>query len=107
MITITDKAAHEIKKKAAETGQLPRMRAGVRGGGCTGFTYVFDFAEGEPTERDEVFEHDGVTLYVDKKSLQLLTGSELDFSRNLMGYGFKWNNPNVKSTCGCGESVSF
>jgi iron-sulfur cluster assembly protein len=107
MITITEKAAQEIKKKAAETGREPVMRAGIRGGGCTGYTYFFDFAEGALSERDQVFEAHGVTLWVDNKSLQLLDGSELDFSRSLMGYGFKWNNPNVKSTCGCGESVSF
>ena len=107
MITMTERAIQEIKKKAAEVGKAPAMRAGIRGGGCTGFTYYFDFDEDAPRERDLVFESGGVTILVDPKSLQYLDGSELDFSRSLMGYGFKWNNPNVKSSCGCGESVSF
>jgi len=106
MIAITDKAVREIQRKAAEQGRTPHMRAGIRGGGCTGFSYVFDWAN-EQRDTDHVFEKDGIKLFVDPKSFPYLDGSELDFEKSLMGYGFKWNNPNVKSSCGCGESVSF
>ncbi|RMH38787.1 MAG: iron-sulfur cluster assembly accessory protein [Deltaproteobacteria bacterium] len=108
MITITDSAVQEIKRQAAKRGTPnASLRAGIRGGGCTGFSYLFEWDDGEPRETDHVFEKDGVRLYVDPKSYLYLKGTELDFVRTMMGYGFKFNNPNVKSTCGCGESVQF
>ncbi len=108
MITITDSAAQEIKRQADKRGTPDAaLRAGIRGGGCTGFAYMFEWADGEPREQDKIFEKNGVQLYVDPKSYVYLKGTELDFVRTMMGYGFKFNNPNVKSTCGCGDSVQF
>ena len=78
-----------------------------RGGGCTGFTYLFEWDDAEPKEHDKVFRKDGVVVYVDPKSLVYLQGTELDFHRGMMGHGFKFNNPNAKGSCGCGESVQF
>jgi iron-sulfur cluster assembly protein len=78
----------------------------VRGGGCTGFTYVFEWAdEVKPTDKE--FSAHGVSIVVDPKSLVYLGGMTLDFVRGMMGHGFKFNNPNAKGSCGCGESVQF
>jgi iron-sulfur cluster assembly protein len=108
MIRISDKAVAEIRKQAAKRGKPESaLRVGIRGGGCTGFSYLFEWADGEPRPRDKVFERDGIRLLVDPKSFVYLDGTELDFVSTMMGYGFKFNNPNVKSTCGCGESVQF
>jgi iron-sulfur cluster assembly protein len=108
VITITDSAAREIQRQADKRG-TPKaaLRAGIRGGGCTGFSYLFEWADGEPRATDLVFEKDGVKLLVDPKSYVYLKGTELDFIRTVMGHGFKFNNPNVKGECGCGESVQF
>ena len=67
----------------------------------------FEFDEAEPGEKDKVFEFDGIAIYIDSKSYFFLNGSELDFVDELMGRRFQFNNPNVTSTCGCGDSVSF
>jgi iron-sulfur cluster assembly protein len=108
MITISDKAAGEVKRQQAKRGTPESaLRVGIRGGGCTGFSYLFEWADGPPRERDKVFEKDGVKLYVDPKSFVYLDGTELDFVTSIMGHGFKFNNPNVKGACGCGESVQF
>ncbi|HKA92077.1 MAG TPA: iron-sulfur cluster assembly accessory protein [Haliangiales bacterium] len=108
MISITDKAAVEIRRQRDTRGTPEAaLRVGIRGGGCTGFSYLFEWADGAPRAKDNVFEKDGVKVYVDPKSLVYLDGTELDFVTTMMGYGFKFNNPNVKSTCGCGESVQF
>lgn len=107
-ITITESAAAQIRKLAEGRGTgEPALRAGIRGGGCTGFSYLFEWADGPPSDKDKVFERDGVKLYVDPKSYVYLRGTELDFVRTMMGHGFKFNNPNVKGECGCGESVQF
>jgi len=106
-IDITEAAAAEIAKQRAKRGSPDAMiRIGVRGGGCTGFTYVFEWAEQvRPTDR--VFSAHGVSIVVDPKSLVYLGGMQLDFVRGMMGHGFKFNNPNAKGSCGCGESVQF
>jgi iron-sulfur cluster assembly protein len=106
-IEITSAAAEEIAKQRDKRGTPEAMiRIGVRGGGCTGFTYVFEWAEQlRPT--DKVFSGHGVSVVVDPKSLVYLGGMELDFVRGMMGHGFKFNNPNAKGACGCGESVQF
>ncbi|GAB4536715.1 MAG: hypothetical protein Tsb0020_51470 [Haliangiales bacterium] len=107
-ITITEAAAREIKRQRESRGaDKAAIRVGIRGGGCTGFAYVFDWAEGEPRERDQVFRAHGVEVYVDHKSYVYLRGTELDFVTSMMGHGFQFNNPNAKGTCGCGESVQF
>ena len=106
-IDITESAAQEIAKQMAKRntpGSL--IRVGVRGGGCTGFTYVFEWADTQrPT--DKIFTAHGVSVVVDPKSLVYLGGMQLDFVRGMMGHGFKFNNPNAKGSCGCGESVNF
>jgi len=107
-IEITAAAADEIARQRAKRGTpAARIRIGVRGGGCTGFTYVFEWAdELKPTDR-EFTGPDGVAIVVDPKSLVFLGGMTLDFVRGMMGHGFKFNNPNAKGSCGCGESVQF
>lgn len=106
-IEITANAAAEIAKQRDKRGTPEAsIRIGVRGGGCTGFTYVFEWAdELRPTDRE--FSAFGVSVVVDPKSLVYLAGLQLDFVRGMMGHGFKFNNPNAKGACGCGESVQF
>ncbi len=82
------------------------LRVAVRGGGCSGLTYVIEWAEG-PRERDKLFERDGVRVFVDPKSFLYLMGSELTYEETLMASGFKLQNPLVKTACGCGESFSI
>ena len=106
-VEITEAAAQEIAKQRAKRGTpTARIRIGVRGGGCTGFTYVFEWAD-EPRPTDKEFSAHGVSIVVDPKSLVYLGGMQLDFVRGMMGHGFKFNNPNAKGACGCGESVQF
>ena len=106
-VAITESAAQEIAKQKAKRGTPnARIRIGVRGGGCTGFTYVFEWAE-EPRATDKIFSGHGESIVVDPKSLVYLGGMELDFVKGMMGHGFKFNNPNAKGACGCGESVQF
>lgn len=111
-ILATSKAIAEVKrlrdKRTAEGKTALGLRIGIRGGGCTGFSYLFEWADEPPRDNDRVFEFsDGVRLFVDPKSLVYLNGTELDFVTNMMGHGFKFQNPNVKGSCGCGESVQF
>lgn len=107
-IQLTEKAVNEIRKQAVKRGTPEAaLRVGIRGGGCTGFSYLFEWAESAPGDHDRVFEKDGVRVVVDPKSFVYLDGTELDFVTGLMGHGFKFNNPNVKGTCGCGDSVQF
>jgi iron-sulfur cluster insertion protein len=106
MISITDRAAQKVNEIAKEedlAGQGLRLR--VIGGGCAGFTYDLYF-EDKPTDMDEQFEDKGVKLYIDPLSYQYLEGTEIDYVETLHGSGFKFGNPNVKSTCGCGSSFS-
>ena len=106
-IDITEAAAQEIARQRAKRGTPDaRIRIGVRGGGCTGFTYVFEWAD-EVRPTDKEFSAYGVSIVVDPKSLVYLGGMQLDFVRGMMGHGFKFNNPNAKGSCGCGESVQF
>lgn len=106
MITITERAATKVQEIAKEedlAGQGLRLR--VLGGGCAGFQYDLYF-EDKPTDMDEEFVDRGVKLYVDPLSYQYLDGTEIDYVESLHGAGFKFGNPNVKSTCGCGSSFS-
>jgi iron-sulfur cluster assembly protein len=109
-IVLTQAAAEEIARQRAKRGTPnARIRVGVRGGGCTGFSYVFEWAdEVRPTD-SEFTGPDGtdVAIVVDPKSLVYLGGMTLDYVRSMMGHGFKFNNPNAKGSCGCGESVQF
>jgi len=106
MIRITDTAAKKVLEIASEEelgGQGLRLR--VIGGGCAGFNYDLYF-EDAPTPMDEEFEDKGVKMYIDPLSYQYLDGTEIDYVESLHGAGFKFNNPNVTSTCGCGSSFS-
>src|ERR1044071_4543306 len=106
-VEITAAAAAEIARQREKRGTPDAMiRIGVRGGGCTGFTYVFEWAE-QVRATDKVFSGHGESIVVDPKSLVYLGGMQLDFVKGMMGHGFKFNNPNAKGACGCGESVNF
>ena len=106
-VELTANAAAEIIRQRGLRGTPEsRIRIGVRGGGCTGFTYVFEWAD-EVRKTDKEFAAHGAAIVVDPKSLVYLGGMQLDFVRNMMGHGFKFNNPNAKGECGCGESVQF
>ena len=106
MVGLSEAAAekvHElISKRPNETAGL---RVGVRGGGCSGFTYFLEFAEAANKGDKELDSH-GVTLFVDPKSYLYLMGTEVDYVDNLGASGFKFTNPNARRTCGCGESFS-
>src|SRR5579862_6124473 len=103
MITITEKAASKVKEIAsAESLQGQGLRLKVVGGGCAGFSYDLYF-EDKVGDMDEIFEHNGVKLYVDPLSFQYLEATEIDYVEGVHGAGFKFNNPNVKGTCGCGS----
>jgi len=107
MITLTDNAISEIKRIIGENN-LPEgtgIRLGIKGGGCAGFTYVFDFDD-KPGEFDEVFESKGVPVIADRKSLIYIDGTVVDFSTSLMDRGFKFNNPKAEAACGCGTSFT-
>jgi len=104
MVTLTEFAANKIKTLLAEKKETG-IRAGVRGGGCSGFTYKLEFDNQD--ERDRVIESHGVNLYVDPKSYLYLMGTEIDYIDELNQSGFKFVNPNAKRTCGCGESFSI
>jgi iron-sulfur cluster assembly protein len=104
-IRITDKAALQIRR-LKEDNRIPAahgLRLGVKGGGCSGLSYVLAFDE-QPKEKDHVLQINGVTVYIDPKSLFYLSGTELDFSDGLNGKGFVFNNPQAAKTCGCGSS---
>jgi iron-sulfur cluster assembly protein len=103
-ITITDSAAAKIKELLAgqEEASEQALRVAVRGGGCSGFQYALAFDA--PKEDDNRFEDKGVSVVVDKTSMQFVFGSEVDWVDGLEGAGFSVNNPNVTAACGCGSS---
>ncbi|MBZ0200085.1 MAG: iron-sulfur cluster insertion protein ErpA [Ignavibacteriaceae bacterium] len=104
-IIITEKASKEVKR-IMEENEIPAeygLRVGIKGGGCSGFTYTLGF-DAAPVEADTIIEINNVKLFVDGKSLFYLSGTELDFSDGLNGKGFLFNNPNAAKTCGCGDS---
>ena len=106
MITITEKAAAKVKEiSSSESLDGQGLRLRVIGGGCAGFSYDLYF-EDKMTEEDEQYESHGVKLYVDPHSHLYLEETEIDYVEGAHGAGFKFNNPNVKSTCGCGSSFS-
>ncbi|MBI4243565.1 MAG: iron-sulfur cluster assembly accessory protein [Planctomycetes bacterium] len=113
MITLTEKASKKVSefiKSEIESGKLDKskeygLRVGIMGGGCSGFQYVLDF-DTQSTD-DHVFEFSGTKVWVDPKSLLYLSGTEIDYAETPFHSGFKVNNPNVKGSCGCGESVNF
>lgn len=104
-VTITPRAAQEIRKIKSENNipETHALRLGIKGGGCSGMSYVLAFDE-KPRQGDKVFSIEGLTVHVDAKSLFYLSGTTLDFSDGLNGRGFVFNNPNAARTCGCGSS---
>jgi iron-sulfur cluster assembly protein len=107
-ILLTEKAAGEIKTIIAGQ-ELPaetRLRVGVKGGGCSGFTYMLDLVEEAPGEEDQEMESQGVKILVDQRSMLYLDGTEIDYKSGVMGSGFVFKNPNATSSCGCGSSFN-
>jgi iron-sulfur cluster assembly protein len=111
-ISVSPKAVDAIARQMRKRGTMDAsLRVGLRGGGCSGFTYVIEFHDGPPHARDRVFDHtasDGtaVRVVVDPKSLLYLDGTVLEWEQTLMHQGFKFANPNEKSGCGCGHSFT-
>lgn len=105
-IMLTPLAATKVKELLEKRGTLGTgLRVGVRGGGCSGNSYFMEFCDAE-SPGDQVIESHGVRLVVDSRSAMLLGGTEVDYVEGLMGTGFKFNNPNVRHNCACGESFS-
>jgi iron-sulfur cluster assembly accessory protein len=103
-ISLTSNAIAKVKQIMAQQDPVPAgLRVGVVGGGCSGFSYSMQF-ETSPGMMDKVFEMDGLKVYVDATSVMYLNGCRVDYVETLEGAGFKFENPNVKSTCGCGSS---
>ena len=105
-ITLTDRAAEHVKGYLEKRGKGIGLRLAVRTTGCSGMAYVLEFAD-EVAANDEVFEDNNDKVIIDKKSLVYLDGTELDFAKEGLNEGFKFNNPNAKDECGCGESFSI
>jgi iron-sulfur cluster assembly protein len=110
MITVSEKALSHIVELMVESGITPdshHLRVGVKGGGCSGLSYVMDFDD-KLDITDEIVEVDGgLKVVIDRKSLLYLYGTELNYSDGLNGKGFRWENPNASRTCGCGESFAL
>ncbi len=105
-ISIDKEAAKHVRVFAQQSGKPDcNLRVAVKGGGCAGMTYALDLVE-SPMEDDKIIEEHGLELYVDRKSYIFLAGTILEFSGGLNGKGFVFNNPNAKTTCGCGTSFS-
>ena len=104
-ITVTASAAKHVADFLAKRGKGVGLRLGVRTSGCSGMAYKLEFAD--KIEADDLtFSNHGVTVLIDPKSLPYLDGMELDFTREGLNEGFRFNNPNVKNECGCGESFN-
>ncbi len=105
-VTLTSKAVAKVKEIMSQQDPVPAgLRVGVVGGGCSGFSYSMSF-ENAPGMMDKVFDMEGLKVYVDATSVMYLDGCVVDYLETLEGAGFKFENPNVKSTCGCGSSFN-
>lgn len=104
-ISLTESAVNRVKTFLEKRGKGVGVRLGVKTTGCSGMAYTIEFAD-EIDEADEVFEQDGVKVLINPKSLVYLDGTELDFAKEGLNEGFKFNNPNEKDRCGCGESFT-
>lgn len=108
-VMLSESAAKEIRDIIRDQqldADKTRLRVGVRGGGCSGFSYMLDLTEDEKGEMDEEIESNGVKILIDMKSYLYLNGVEIDFKDEVMGRGFVFKNPNATSTCGCGSSFT-
>jgi len=104
-VTLTDRAAQHVQRYIEKRGKGVGLRLGVKTTGCSGLAYKLEFAD-EIKPEDTQFESNGVRVLIDPKSLAYLDGTELDFVREGLNEGFKFNNPNEKDRCGCGESFN-
>ncbi len=104
-ITLTENAARHVAANLARRGKGVGLRVGVRTSGCSGLAYKLEYAD-EVRPEDQFFESHGVTVVIDPKSLPYVDGTELDYAKEGLNEGFKFNNPNVKDECGCGESFN-
>ena len=107
-IILSESAAREIRNIVQQQeldADKIRLRVGVKGGGCSGFSYLLDLTESQK-DSDEVFEQHGIKVVIDPKSLLYLNGTTIDFKDEIMGRGFVFQNPNATATCGCGSSFS-
>lgn len=106
-ISVSVKAAEQIKLQLQKRGTPSAyLRLGIRGGGCSGFTYVLQYEDDPPKQKDLVFISEGINVVVDTKSIIYLNGSILDWEKTLMNQGFKFVNPQEKASCGCGHSFT-
>jgi iron-sulfur cluster assembly protein len=104
-VTLSEAAANHVARYLAKRGKGVGLRLGVRTSGCSGMAYKLEYAD-ETHDDDHLFESHGIQVIVDAKSLPYLDGTELDYTREGLNEGFKFNNPNVKDACGCGESFN-
>ena len=104
-VTLSEPAAKHVANFIAKRGKGVGIRLGVKTSGCSGMAYKLEFVD-QTEDEDEVFESHGVKVVIDPKSLAYLDGTELDFVKEGLNEGFKFNNPNVKDQCGCGESFN-
>ena len=104
-ITLTEAAADRVREFIDKRGSGVGLRLAVKTTGCSGMAYVMEFAD-QVEDDDVVFEHQGVKVLINPKSLVYLDGTELDYAKEGLNEGFKFNNPNVKDLCGCGESFN-
>jgi iron-sulfur cluster assembly accessory protein len=106
MIQMTDTAVNKVKEILAAQQPAPSgLRIAVVGGGCSGFNYSMAF-ENDPGLLDKIYEFGGLKVYIDQASMLYLDGAQVDYVETMEGAGFKFNNPNVRNTCGCGSSFS-
>ena len=106
MIQLTEKAVNKVREILDTQEPKPAgLRIAVVGGGCSGFSYSMAF-ENSPNMLDKTYNYDGLKVFIDQASLLYLEGAEVDYVESIEGSGFKFNNPNVKSTCGCGSSFN-
>lgn len=106
-VRLTPAAVAWVKQRRLQKGQPEAvLRVGVKGGGCAGYSYVTDLVDGDPKERDIVYEFDGVRVFVDERSLRFIDGSVIDAKQSLMYQGLKFSNPQEEKSCGCGMTFS-
>lgn len=104
-ISVTENAAVQIQKQLTKRGSGLGLRLGVKKSGCSGYAYVLDYVD-DTSENDQIFDSAGVKIVVNEADLPALQGIEIDYQREGLNAAFKFNNPNVKGTCGCGESFA-
>ncbi len=105
-ISLTPAAVEYVKRmRAKERKEDQALRVGVKAGGCSGYNYFLGFTN-DRRANDLVLEYDGLTVYVDPRSIEVLDGTEIDYQRGLLGAGIQFRNPRAKNSCGCGESFS-